>query len=760
MRILYITDALAVWGGIERVLSDKTSYLAKQYGYDVHIVTTDQGDHPIPYPLDERVKVHDLDIKYHHQYKYRGLTRLLEYWKLNRMFLKRLKDSISEIQPDVIVCIRIETINTILKAKGDIPLICESHSLCYAYKYEKASLWYRLRFKLALGRVKKADCIVALTEGDANDWRKYNKNVVVIPNVVHLNGSGRYSELKSKIVIFAGRFSAQKDVWSLLKIWKIVHQNRPDWELHVYGEGEYRDEFINKTIKEDIRIKVFHPTSEIFDKYLDSSMLVMTSCYEPFGLVLPEAMSCGLPVVAFNCPYGPADIISNGKDGFLIENRSIEAYAEKILYLMENNTIRTDMGKKAIQSSQRYHSQNIMGRWNELFESYKNRSDFDLLKHKFIIIGSDHANTLGQIRCLGEKGIRPIVVITEQHPYLITKSKYIGELHQVKSLSDAPRYVVEHWGDEVVKPFVYTDRDDFMCEIDDCYDLFEGRFYFWNAGKKGRIRQLINKEEQMAIAAECGLNVIPTERVKRGDLPKTLGYPIFTKAPNSLNPFWKANAFVCHNEAELLEAYKHMGIDDVLLQKFIEKADESPIEGVSIDGGREVKLLVKKSSFRFVKNGFGIFSQMFGFNDSDLEKKIAMFMRKANYTGIFEVEFVIDKLSKTYFMEVNFRNTMFNHACADFGANLPWLFAKWALCNHINCSDFSLSSTPYLIMYEFDDLKEAIVSGPVSIWHWLMDFHKTDSFLYIDKHDMKPFWAFLCLKVVNRFRGIFGMKKL
>ena len=87
---------------------------------------------------------------------------------------------------------------------------------------------------------------------------------------------------------------------------------------------------------------------------------------------------------------------------------------------------------------------------------------------------------------------------------------------------------------------------------------FDGKSYFWNAGEKGRIRKLINKEEQMAIAAECGLNVIPTERVKRGELPKKLEYPIFTKATNSLNPFWKANAFVCNNEADLLEAYKHM----------------------------------------------------------------------------------------------------------------------------------------------------------------------------------------------------------
>ena len=760
MRILYITDALAVWGGIERVLCDKANYLVAHYGYDVHIVTTDQGDHPIPYPFDERVHIRDLNIRSHHQYRYRGLKRLIKYFELNRLFLKRLKEAISEIKPDVIVCIRIESINTIVKAKGNIPLICESHSMFYAYRYEKASFWYRLRLRLSRRNMRKADCIVALTEGDANDWRQVNKDVCVIPNVVHLNETGRYSDLSSKVVLFVGRFSEQKDVWSLLEIWKLVHKQHPDWELHAYGEGELKEDFIKAIDKNDIGIRVFPPTPDIFEKYLNSSMLIMTSLYEPFGLVLPEAMSCGIPVIAFNCPYGPADIVTDGKDGYLIDNRNIQSFADKVILLMRDKQQRCQIGRFAAQSAMRYHPERIMIQWQKLFPSHVKNDDEDILKHKFIIIGSDHSNTLGQLRCLGEKGIRPIVVITEQQPYLITRSKYLGELHQVNSISEAPRYVAEHWGNEPIKPFVYTDRDDFMCAIDDCYDLLDGKFYFWNAGSKGRIKQLINKEEQMAIAAECGLKVIPTERVKRGELPKNLEYPIFTKATNSLNPFWKANAFVCHNEKELMDAYKHMGIDDVLLQKYIEKVDETPIEGISIDGGREVKLLVKKSSYRFVKNGFGVFSQMLAFDDYELEKKIASFMQRTGYTGIFEVEFIVDKSGETYFMEVNLRNTMFNHACADFGANIPWLFAKWTLDNQINVLDFSLSDKPHLVMYEFDDLKESCIHGPISLRQWLTDFFHSSSYLYFDKRDMGPFLVFANRKITNCVLDLFGMKKL
>ena len=114
-------------------------------------------------------------------------------------------------------------------------------------------------------------------------------------------------------------------------------------------------------------IYIHEPTHDIFDKYLEHSMLLLTSCYEPFGLVLPEAMSCGLPVISFDCPYGPADIISDGVDGFLIKNRNINDYVEKICFLIENENIRIKMGQEGILSSQRFKASNIMPQWIQLF---------------------------------------------------------------------------------------------------------------------------------------------------------------------------------------------------------------------------------------------------------------------------------------------------------------------------------------------------------------------------------------------------------
>ena len=110
-------------------------------------------------------------------------------------------------------------------------------------------------------------------------------------------------------------------------------------------------------------------TLDILDKYKESSILILTSIYEPFGLVMPEAMSCGIPVVAFDCPYGPSEIISDGKDGFLIDCYDVEAFADKLCMLIENEVIRKQMGMNAIQSALRFKKGKIMPQWNNLFES-------------------------------------------------------------------------------------------------------------------------------------------------------------------------------------------------------------------------------------------------------------------------------------------------------------------------------------------------------------------------------------------------------
>ena len=99
----------------------------------------------------------------------------------------------------------------------------------------------------------------------------------------------------------------------------------------------------------------------------NSSVFVLPSRYEGFGLVLIEAMTNGLPCISFDCPYGPSDIINDGEDGFLIPNGNIQAMADKICYLIENEEERKEMGREAHQSAMRYAPENIMPMWEKLF---------------------------------------------------------------------------------------------------------------------------------------------------------------------------------------------------------------------------------------------------------------------------------------------------------------------------------------------------------------------------------------------------------
>lgn len=375
MKILYVTDALAIWGGLERIIVDKANYLAEQYGYDVHIVTTNQGDHPLPYPISPRVVFLDLCIRFHLQYRYKGMKRFLKLREMNSRFGERLEAYIQSFQPDIIVSEYDSYNHTISKVKGDIPLVYESHMSCRFREFAENSSIGKIKDFIFRKWLKSISTIVALTDGDAEEWKKYNPHVQVISNMVSLNPTQTYSDCEAKSIIFVGRFSTQKGIPDLLKIWELVYQRHPDWQLHMYAGYGDEDEKLKSHIEEMGKGIVLHePTSDIFSKYKESSMLLLTSKFEPFGLVMPEAMSCGLPVVAFDCPYGPAEIITDGVDGFLIKNRDMHVFADKVCQLIENPQLRAEMGQRAIVSSQRFSPEKIMPMWKQLFESMVSHS--------------------------------------------------------------------------------------------------------------------------------------------------------------------------------------------------------------------------------------------------------------------------------------------------------------------------------------------------------------------------------------------------
>ena len=372
MKIVYVTDAFAVWGGMERVLTDKMNYLVTHFGYEVHLLTVNQGTHKVPFHLCSEIRYVDLQIRIHQQYEYHGIRRIIKRRELQLLLKSRIKKSINEIKPDIIICVKFDFVGVLLQVKGKIPLVVESHTLCKSEKIDGSGWLRRMHIYLFKRNIQKADAVVALTKGDAEDWRRINTKTVVIPNVVHLNESGKRSSCQEKSVIYAGRFSSQKDIHSLLSIWRLVNKKHSNWQLRIYGDGELKELYMPIIQGMNANIHVFPPTSDIMEKYFESSILLLTSLYEPFGLVLPEAMSCGLPVVASDCPYGPAEIITDGVDGFLIKDRDVETFADKVCQLIEDETLRKKMGEAGILSSKRFSADIIMPQWKALFERLVN----------------------------------------------------------------------------------------------------------------------------------------------------------------------------------------------------------------------------------------------------------------------------------------------------------------------------------------------------------------------------------------------------
>lgn len=367
MKVLFTFRSLAVWGGIERVLVDKMNHLVTMYGYDVYMLTTGQGSHPVPYRLAEGVHIEDLGVQFHLQYQYGGFRRLWDGHQRTRLFEQRLARRLREIRPDVIVCTTADPVNSIVKVKGSVPLVVESHSICSRTLGEKG---LRQRYVAHLLRkgLRKAACVVALSEGDAVAWRRLHPWVEMIPDTVHLN-DGAHSPLTDRRVLFVGRFDYQKRPLEAVRIWQMVYPQFPDWHLDLYGEGEQLQALLQEANAVGMNIHVHKPTAGIFDCYRGCSIVVSTSLYEPFGLVIPEAMSCGVPVVAYNCPFGPSSVIADGENGFLVDNDDRQSFARRLMMLMNDASLRQRLGEAAVETSRRFSADIVMPQWKRLFET-------------------------------------------------------------------------------------------------------------------------------------------------------------------------------------------------------------------------------------------------------------------------------------------------------------------------------------------------------------------------------------------------------
>ncbi len=375
MKIIYCTHSTYNPGGMERVLLNKVTYLSALPEWEVSVVTTDQHQRPSFYPFPEKVRMTDLEINYSDDNDKGIWKKITSYLCKRKEHKRKLTALLLKEKPDIVVSLYPSESSFIPDIKDGSKKVLELHfNKFFRIQYGRKGiigLIDRWRTRQDERIVRRFDKFVVLTNEDKGYWGGL-PNIEVIPNAA-IHVSKNYSEVKNKRVIAVGRLDYQKGFDRLIQAWKLVqHTGRfSDWKLDIFGQGEWREMLQQMIDKQGLQntVKINPPTNAILNEYVHSSLLVMSSNYEGFGMVLVEAMSCGVPVISFDCKCGPKDIIQPGINGLLVPNGDIQALADAMMKVMEDEAYRKMLSLNARKVVDTYSEQAIMSQWILLFTS-------------------------------------------------------------------------------------------------------------------------------------------------------------------------------------------------------------------------------------------------------------------------------------------------------------------------------------------------------------------------------------------------------
>lgn len=374
MRIVYCIAGTRHSGGMERVLANKANWLAT-HGYDVIIVTTDQhGEKPF-FHLDSAIKCYDLAINYENNNGKSFFNKALNYPFKQLRHRYRLSSLLKTTKADIVISMFCNDASFLPNINDGSAKILEIHfSRFKRLQYNRCGIWHiadTIRSKNDTKTVARYDKFVVLTQEDQTYWGCM-PNITAIPNANSFH-STLQSTLQSKRVLAIGRLTHQKGFDLLIDAWKLVCERNNDWTLTIAGDGPLKDQLRQQINKYNLhnRVELIGAVKNIEQLYTESSIYALSSRYEGLPMVLLEAQSAGLPIVAFQCKCGPKDVITDGVDGYLVEEEDLNGFAERLLTLIDNPTLRTEFGIAAHNNSKYYDETTIMHRWESLFEDIR-----------------------------------------------------------------------------------------------------------------------------------------------------------------------------------------------------------------------------------------------------------------------------------------------------------------------------------------------------------------------------------------------------
>ncbi len=364
------------YGGIEKSIVALANLLADDY--EVEIISSYQLFEKPAFDIDPRVEVRYLITKYKPN---------REAWKSSIKHLRPIsfvKESFNSVMTlalrrstmiraienchsDIIISTR-DLFNTWLGTYG--------RKSCYKIGWEHNHYHGDMSYADKVTKsAKNLDALVLVSDSLRKFYKKQLADTkckcFYIPNMLD-SVPDQLSKLNEKRLISVGRLSREKGYEDLLDVFKLIHQEEPSWRLDIIGDGAQKnllgDRIFNEGLKECVTLHGFQDKTFINNLLSKSSIYLMTSVTESFGIVLIEAMSYGLPCVAFDSAEGATELIQDGVNGYLISYRNKEEYAKKVIELIRNKKLRTKLGSAGRKTSLNYTGDKVKRDWIKLLK--------------------------------------------------------------------------------------------------------------------------------------------------------------------------------------------------------------------------------------------------------------------------------------------------------------------------------------------------------------------------------------------------------
>ena len=380
---------------------------------------------------------------------------------------------------------------------------------------------------------------------------------------------------------------------------------------------------------------------------------------------------------------------------------------------------------------------------NSIISRNSIQSEKEVVKNDIIVIGATHHNTLGVIRSLGYKGIKPyLILISSNRKSYVAKSKYIKKSYYLDAEESVVSFLLDNFKRAGAKPIIIACYDGVESVIDESYSLLSPFFLLPGSKTSGRISYYMNKDIMIGLAKEVGFLCPESHVINKNESLEVdaVHYPCILK-PLVSKDGSKQDIKRCYKKEDLEAYLKEEHCDRIQVQHLIDKDYEFQLIGVSLGDGKTVVI----PGYSYVIRPSDVtntgFLKYIPTQNLPVSLRICKsFLETICYTGLFSMEFIHGKDGKDYFMEINFRNDGNSICVTSSGLNLPYLYCLSQAGQTVDAEIGRVNyMKPIYVMPEFDDLI-LLLKGQVGLFTWIRDFRKTDCFMEFSKNDMKPFF--------------------